>query len=266
MSAPAAAPNVTAVRESARIHAVLFDLDGTLVETEALKAESYARAAVELRPHDLRVEDVTAAYDDLVGRSREQVVAALMQRFQLEAPARARMAALGVHSPADAFTALRLSFYESMLADHSLVRRQEYPEALALLHRVVQAGYRTGVATMSHAAQALPVLGILGVQGELDAVVTRDDVEHPKPDPQIYLLLAHRLGVAPVACLVIEDSLPGVRSALAAGMTCVAASTALTRHALHQSHALPPERIVDDPAHLAAVVLPLLNQPGAASA
>jgi len=245
---------------------VLFDLDGTLVETEALKAQSYARAAVELRPHDLRTDDVVAAYDHLVGRSREQVVAALMHRFHLEAPARARMVELEAHSPAEAFSNLRLNYYESMLADHSLVRRQEYPEAIALLHRVAHAGYRTGVATMSHAAQALPVLDILGVRRELDAVVTRDDVEHPKPDPQIYLLLAHRLGVAPVACVVIEDSLPGVESALAAGMTCVAASTELTRHALHASHALPPERIVDDPSRLAAVVLPLLNQPGAATA
>lgn len=266
MSPSSAAPQPAARSAPAPIRAVLFDLDGTLVQTEALKAESYARAAAELRPHELRAKDVIAAYDDLVGRSREQVVAALMQRFDLEPPARARMRELGAHSPAEVFLTLRLSYYESMLADHSLVRRQEFPEALGLLHRVAREGYRTGVATMSHAAQALPILDILGVRRELDAVVTRDDVEHPKPDPQIYLLLAHRLGVAPVACVVIEDSLPGVQSALAAGMTCIAASTALTRRALHASHALPPGRIVDDPSRLAAVVLPLLNEPGAATA
>ena len=258
MTAPAPAPEALPADRARPVRAVLFDLDGTLVETEVLKAQSYARAAEELRP-DVREADVTAAYDDLVGRPREQVVAALMQRFVLEAPARAREAELGAHSPADAFAGLRLRYYESMLADHALVRGQAYPEAIALLRRVKQDGYLTGLATMSHAAQALVVLDILGLRPELDAIVTRDEIEHPKPDPEIYLVLAERLGVQPAECLVIEDSLPGVRSALAAGMRCVAASTALTRDALHASGALPPERIVDDPHELAAVVFPLLT-------
>jgi phosphoglycolate phosphatase-like HAD superfamily hydrolase len=67
------------------ISAVLFDLDGTLVETEELKALSYARAAVELRPDTVREEDVISAYaDDLVGHPRQEVATALVQRFGLE--------------------------------------------------------------------------------------------------------------------------------------------------------------------------------------
>jgi len=258
MTAPAPAPEVRPGDVRDPVRAVLFDLDGTLVETEVLKARSYARAAEELRP-DVREADVIAAYDDLVGRPREQVVAALMERFALEAPARAREAQLGAHSPADAFAGLRLRYYESMLADRSLVRGQAYPEAIALLQNVKRDGYLTGLATMSHAAQALVVLDILGLRPELDAIVTREDVEHPKPDPEIYLVLAQRVGVQPAECVVIEDSLPGVRSALAAGMRCVAASTALTRDALHASGVLPSDRIVDDPRRLAAVVFPLLT-------
>jgi HAD superfamily hydrolase (TIGR01509 family) len=248
-----------------RVRAVCFDLDGTLVETEALKARSYAGAAVELRP-DLREDDVVAAYDDMVGHPREAVVAELMRRFALEEPARARMRELGASSPEEVFAALRLHRYEAMLSDHALIRGQAYPYALALLYRVKRDGYATGLATMSHAAQALVVLDILGVRGELDAVVTRDEVERPKPDPEIYQVLAERLHVPRAACLVIEDSLPGVRSALAAGMMCVAATTAMTYVQVHAAGVLPPDRIVDDPERLEPVLLSLLAERSRASA
>ena len=80
------------------IRAFVFDLDGTLVETEELKALSYARAAVELRP-DLSEGEVVEAFGDLVGLSRREVAVGLMRRFGLEDAAGARMAAFGVDTP-----------------------------------------------------------------------------------------------------------------------------------------------------------------------
>jgi len=248
------------------VRAVCFDLDGTLVETEALKARAYALAAEELRPGAIREAEVLAAYDDMVGRPREEVVPALLRRFGLEPAARARMAELGVESPEAAFATVRLRHYEAMLADRALVRRQEYGYAVALLRRVRGDGFRTGVATMSHAAQALVVLDILALRTLLDEVVTREEVLRPKPDPEIYLLLARRLGVPAEACLVIEDSVPGVGSALAAGMACVAVTTAMTRRTVHAAGLLPAELVVDDPARLESVVLPLLAGRSAAPA
>jgi beta-phosphoglucomutase len=69
------------------IRAFVFDLDGTLVETEELKALSYARAATALRP-DLNEGEVIAAFGDLVGLSRQEVAVGLMRRFGLEDAAR----------------------------------------------------------------------------------------------------------------------------------------------------------------------------------
>jgi beta-phosphoglucomutase len=238
--------------------AVCFDLDGTLVETEELKSRSYAAAVTDLRP-DVTIDAVLAAYEDLVGRPREAVVAELMHRFGLEAPARRRLAELGAATPADAFALLRLQSYEAMIADSEVVRRQAYPCALALLHDMKREGWRTGLATMSHAAQAIPVLEIIGARSALDVVVTRDEVERAKPDPQIYLVLAERLGVRAERCLTIEDSVPGIQSALAAGMTCVAMTTRMTRAAVHAAGILPAERIVDDPDVLERVVRGLLS-------
>jgi beta-phosphoglucomutase-like phosphatase (HAD superfamily) len=62
----------------------------------------------------------------------------------------------------------------------------------------------------------------------LDVVVARDDVSRVKPDPELFLLAAERLGVPPAACVVFEDSPNGMRAALAAGMRCVAVPNTLT--------------------------------------
>ena len=97
-----------------------------------------------------------------------------------------------------------------------------------------------------------------GLRSELadafDFVATRDDVEHGKPDPEIYQLVARDLNIPASECLVIEDSPSGVQAALAAGMWCVAVTTPFTRQRIHTSQLLDLRWIVDDPTRLTAVV------------
>jgi beta-phosphoglucomutase len=239
--------------------AAIFDLDGTLVQTEALKAQSYARAAVELSPESVRAEEVVAAYDEMVGHSREEVAAALLARFDLEAHARARMAELRASSPLDAYMTLRLRIYEAMVADEQLIRAQEYPWSTSLLREVRREGYPVGIATMSHRKHALQVLERLGLTGDVDVLVTREDVRGAKPSPEIYLLIAGLLGAEPRDCFVLEDSLPGVRAAVAARMACVAITNDMTRDSIHAAAVLPAELVVDDPAQLASVARKVLK-------
>jgi HAD superfamily hydrolase (TIGR01509 family) len=239
--------------------AAIFDLDGTLVQTEALKAQSYARAAVELSPESVRAEEIIAAYDEMVGHSREEVAAALLARFDLEAHARERMGELGVSSPLDAYMALRLRIYEAMIADEQLIRAQEYPWSTSLLREVRREGYPVGIATMSHRKHAVRVLERLGLTDDVDVLVTREDVRQAKPSPEIYLLIAEMLGAESRDCFVLEDSLPGVRAANAAGMTCVAITNNMTRDSIHAAAVLPAELVVDDPAQLAFVARAVLQ-------
>jgi HAD superfamily hydrolase (TIGR01509 family) len=236
-----------------RAIATIFDLDGTLVQTEALKAQSYARAAVELRPGAIAAQDIIVAYNDLVGRSREEVAAALLARFGLEPYAERRMRELGAPTPLDAYMELRLRDYEAMIANGQLIREQEYPWSTALLRDVKRLGYPLGIATMSHRKHAVLVLERLGLEGAADVLVTREDVTEAKPSPEIYLLTARKLDAEPRDCFVLEDSVPGVRAANAAGMCCVAITNDMTRDAVHAAAVLPPERIVDDPSRLGDV-------------
>jgi phosphoglycolate phosphatase-like HAD superfamily hydrolase len=132
--------------------AFIFDLDGTLVETEELKALSYARAAAELRP-DLGEEEVEG-FKDFVGRSRWDVAMGLLRRFGLEEAARSRMAEFGVKTSWQAYVRVRLRSYDALLSDRNLILAHLYPHNIALLLDLRDAGYRTGLATMSHTEQA----------------------------------------------------------------------------------------------------------------
>ena len=240
------------------IHAMIFDLDGTLVQTERLKALSYARAAVELRP-GIAEPDVVEAFKDVVGLSRREVARTLLERFDLEGPARARMDEFGVSAPWQAYVRIRLRYYNAMLADPAVIRTSQWPHNMALLETARQSQCRLGLATMSYCQQTQRVLAILGVSAAFDFVASRDDVEHGKPDPEIYLLVADELGVIPAECLVIEDSPAGVQAALSAGMAVIAVSTPFTYKRLHAANLLPPEHLVDDPVRLPQVVADIMK-------
>ncbi|MEK6224169.1 MAG: HAD hydrolase-like protein, partial [Thermodesulfobacteriales bacterium] len=84
------------------IKALIFDLDGTLVQTEVLKAESYAKAAVELNP-SLKEEDVVEGFKDFVGLSRKEVAKGLLNKFDLGDAASKRMKDFDVAKPWQAF-------------------------------------------------------------------------------------------------------------------------------------------------------------------
>lgn len=236
------------------IRAMIFDLDGTLVQTERLKALSYARAVMELCPDAIHEQDVIEAFKDVVGLSRREVALALIERFDLEAQAAARMVEFGVETPWQAFVQIRLRYYEELLADPHILRDNQWPHNVELLHTARRSGCKTGLATMSYCAQVQRVLAILDLAGAFDFVASRDDVERGKPDPEIYQLVSTELGVPPQECLVIEDSPSGVRAALAAGMWCIAVTTPFTRASLRAANLLEERWIVDDSATLRAVV------------
>lgn len=246
------------------ITTMIFDLDGTLVQTERLKAISYAQAAVALRP-ELDGENVVAAFKEVVGLSRREVAQGLMARFDLTAPAEARMAEFGVSAPWQAYVQIRLQIYEDVLADPAVIRSNQWPHNMALLQTARQHCRYVALATMSHCAQAQRVLNILELDTAFDFIATQDDVERGKPDPEIYRLAAHELGVAPAACLVVEDSPAGVQAALQAGMEVMAVSTPFTRPRLHASGLLPPELIVDEPERITAVAAAVIRQSQAAA-
>jgi HAD superfamily hydrolase (TIGR01509 family) len=226
---------------------------------------------------------VQAAFAEVVGRSREQVSQALAARFGLEDLARwrgqdpqDRLTGSGTEGaarpgqeeadprePWQALARLRLQIYEQMLSDPDLLRANQWPHAVELLRAAARSGCSTALASMSTHDQVGRVLEAVGLQDQFDVVLSREEVECPKPDPEIYRLAAELLDTPPRQCLVIEDSPAGVQAAVAAGMHCVAVATPFTRAGLQRQTWLAQEWVVEDPAALPQVVERLIRDQAA---
>ena len=224
----------------------MFDLDGTLVQSEKLKAQSYAIAVQRLRGLDRPDVRAIAAYQATVGASREVASQFLIDRLRLEPYLRPLAGEYGTNEPNEILTQMRTAIYNEMVADPQVLRDNQWPHTVGLLRIARANGCRTGLATMSYRTEVLRVLRALDIERLLDIALTREDVQVPKPDPEIYLLASRRLEVSPTDCLVVEDSPNGVRAAVAAGMNVVAFATPFTKKALHDSQVVEHDRILHE--------------------
>ena len=236
------------------IRAIMFDLDGTLVQSEKLKALSYAIAAQQVR--GLLEPDTRAieAYREIVGAARDVASQHIMDRLGLESALHPLMARRAATEPWEVLTALRVAIYNQMVADPQVIKDNQWPHTVGLLRVARETYCRTGLATMSYREEALHVLQSLDLEGSLDVVLTREDVRQPKPDPEIYLLAAQKLEVPTQECLVLEDSPNGVRAGVAAGMNVVAVATPFTIAGLHASQVLEHAWVVHNSENLLEVV------------
>jgi HAD superfamily hydrolase (TIGR01509 family) len=179
--------------------AVIFDMDGTLLDTELVFKEI--------------VWEVTgtlgfAMSDDVHGR---------MVGSSHETTNRLLVEAFGVSFPYEIFDAECRRLMHARMAVSVPVK----PGVSEFLGELRRRGIPMAVATSSRAPHALGHLGTAGLLDMFATIVTRDDVAHPKPNPEPFLTAARRLGIAPSDCLAIEDSNTGVLAAHGAGMQTV---------------------------------------------
>jgi HAD superfamily hydrolase (TIGR01509 family) len=120
------------------------------------------------------------------------------------------------------------------------------PGLEALLGSIDQRQIPRAVATSSHRQFADVALGHFQMQPGFQFVLTAEDVQRGKPNPEVYLQAANKLGVDPASILVLEDSVTGSTAAVAAGAFTVAVPTAHSRH-LDYSHVQHVAQRLDDP-------------------
>ncbi len=141
------------------IRAIMFDLDGTLVQSEKLKAQSYAIAAqrvLGLPEPDLRAIE---AYREIVGAARDVASRHIMDRLGLESELSSLMTEYGASEPWGVLTAMREATYDDMVADPQVIRDNQWPHTIGLLRIARETYCRTGLATMSYREEALTSCG-----------------------------------------------------------------------------------------------------------
>ncbi len=184
----------------ARLAAVLFDLDGTLVDSQ--KTWDVAMSDLAVHYGGTLTEETRQA---TVGAATPQAVRILLDAIGL------------VNLPVDEVDAAA-QWLETRVAELLVDDVQWCPGAPELLAAVHRAGLPTALVTNTKRALVDQILRSVGVH-TFAAVVCGDEVTRSKPDPEPYLTAAAALGVPARACLVLEDSPSGIASALAAGCT-----------------------------------------------
>jgi HAD superfamily hydrolase (TIGR01509 family) len=179
--------------------AVIFDCDGTLVDSEPLARLAWERA---MAPYGYEVTDADA--EACVGLPFPRVHAYFAARAALP----------DVDAMWTEFSGQLFTLIDSDLA--------LFDDAVDAARTLRARGVPVAVASSSPRERLQRTLGRAGLLDAFDVTVAGDEVAHGKPAPDMFLLAAQRLGVEPGRCVVIEDSPPGVQAGIAAGMVTLA--------------------------------------------
>jgi HAD superfamily hydrolase (TIGR01509 family) len=205
--------------ENSKIRAVIFDMDGVLVDSEPL---INAAAIAMFREKGLVVQS-----DDFlpfVGAGEDRYIGGVAEHYGL---------------PLDV-PAAKHRTYEIYL-DLVPSRLEAFPGVLELVHACREAGLLIAVASSADMIKVRANLETIGLPVKFwDAVVTGEDVKNKKPAPDIFLSAARKLGVTAPECVVVEDAVNGIQAAHAAGMRCVAVA------ATFPSDQLPEADVIRD--------------------
>ncbi|WP_327365916.1 HAD family hydrolase [Streptomyces sp. NBC_01217] len=180
---------------------VIFDLDATLVDSEPNYYEAARRLLERYGVPGFTWEHHTR----FIGIGVRETLAVLRAEYRIEASV-------------DELVAGQDALYLELARSSTEV----FPEMRKFVERLRHDGVGMAVASGSSRAAIEAVLAGTGLDAYLPVYVSADEVAHGKPEPDVFLEAAHRLGAAPADCVVLKDAAPGAAAAHAAGMRCIA--------------------------------------------
>lgn len=198
-------------REVAMLKGIIFDMDGVLVDSEPFICEAAIRMFAE-RGLKVKPEDFTP----FVGAGENRYIGGVAEKY-------------GFHIDIERDKARTYEIYGEIVRG----RIEPLPGVHEFIAKARGRGLKLALASSADRIKIEINLREIGIVPEtFDAIVSGQDVVRKKPDPEIFLTAAKRLGLAPEECLVVEDAVNGVAAAKAAGMRCLALTTSFTKEDL----------------------------------
>ena len=212
------------------LKAVIFDVDGTLLDTERIYMRAWKDAAAELG------YEIT---DELLRKTRAINVKDAARIFETE---------IGNGFSYEKTRTIRVRIAEEIIKRESPILKPGVTELLTFLK---EKGIRLSVASSTHLKGIKEHLSESGILEPFEVVVGGDMVTRGKPNPDIFLKAAELLGLAPEECIVVEDSPAGIRAAFSAGMKAVLVpdQAAITQEIIDMSDAVL-ESLLDMPRYV----------------
>lgn len=198
-------------------YGLIFDIDGVIADTEAVNARATAKVFDEL----LGLKNVTRQdFEAGLGRGAEEYVKAGARAHGLELNAEQVRRA----------TALRQEYFLRILETEPL---PPYPGVMDLIDAALASeNVKVGIATSGTLEKSRAVLEATKVPYKRMVYVNGSEIEKKKPDPELFLTAARRMGIALPRCVVIEDAPNGIQAAKAAGVKCIAVTNSASAEKL----------------------------------
>lgn len=197
-----------------KIQAVIFDMDGVLVDSEPL---INAAAIAMFREKGLHVQP--ADFLPFVGAGEDRYIGGVAEKYRL---------------PLDLAAAKQRTYeiYLELVPSHL----EAFPEAYDFVLACRKAGLKVAVASSADRIKVAANLKKLGLPQEFwDTVVTGEQAKEKKPSPEAFLLTARKLNVEPAECVIVEDAVNGIQAAKAAGMRCIAIASTFPAERLQEA-------------------------------
>ena len=185
-----------------KIEAVIFDMDGILLDTESICMECWARAGEELG-----YDGIIPVYRSCIGCNTKTIIEKLSDAY----PA---LSSEKIHE----FHERTRELFHVVEDEKGIALMEGVPQ---ILESLKNAGFRLAVASSTRWEAVSRQLTRAGLISYFEVIITGDTVAHSKPAPDIYLKTCSALGLPVQACVAIEDSPNGVRSATSAGLRCI---------------------------------------------
>ncbi len=203
-----------------KLYGLIFDVDGVIADTEAVNARASIKVFAEL----FGVKGVVREdFEAGLGRGAEEYVKAGAGVHGLEL----------TEEQVKTVTQLRQEYFLKILREEPL---PPFGGVLELLAKAMQRqDFRVAIATSGTLEKSRAVLNAAKVPYQKMVYINGNDVKNKKPDPELFLLAARRMGIEPANCVVIEDAPNGVQAAKAAGAKCIAVTNSTNAVNLQQA-------------------------------